>query len=71
MYNQQLTVDIKAQENSQFLHLCSGLIRITLVAAEMIGHRSTLCVCTERVWRLRSAVENPRLERKRGEQARH
>lgn len=74
VYNQQFTFTvIKAREISQFLHLYSGLIQIRFVAAEMIGHCSTLCVHAGLVWRLRSdkAVENPRLERKRGEQARH
>lgn len=61
----------EAREISHFLHL--HLIQIRSVAAEMIGHCSTLCVHAGRVWRLRSdkAVENPRLERTRGVQARH
>lgn len=61
----------EAREISQFLHL--HLIQIRSVAAEMIGQCSTLCVHAGRVWRLRSdkAVENPRLERTRGVQARH
>lgn len=79
MYSQQFTftqikaVATKARAISQFVHLCSGFVQIRFVAAELIRHSFTLCVCAGRVWRLRSdkAVENPWLERKRGEQAWH
>lgn len=75
MCNQQFTftpikaVIAKARAISQFLHLCSGLIQIRFVAAELIRLEFYI-VCAGWVWRLRldKAVENPRLERERGEQ---
>lgn len=59
----------KARAISQFLYLCSGLVQIRFMAAELIRLEFYI-VCAGWVWRLRSdkAMENPRLERKRGEQ---
>lgn len=51
MYSQQFTftqikaVATKARAISQFVHLCSGFVQIRFVAAELIRHSFTLCVC--------------------------
>lgn len=50
MYYQQFTFTLikavltNARAISQFLHLCSGLVQIRSVAAELIRHSFALCV---------------------------